>query len=304
MVKKIFFKQLLVAICTLFLVFLICSAIVGWYFVKKFTARPVYSARRLAEHDENRALLLKEFGAQRVQFSAQDGTQLIGYFINRPTAKCVILACHGYRMCKERMCAIVKMFPNDCLFLFDHRAHGESQGEYTTLGYLEKQDVIAANKFLQTQDKTKQLPIIGLGVSMGAVSLLAAAATEQQPFKAIILDSPFLRLDRQARKLLHKRYGVPEISTRFIGERLFNFIMKFSLKEVNAHAWAQKIKIPVLVIHSRCDDTVSIKDALKLYDAFSTTKEFWQVDGSGHARIFNDCFEEYSSKIHNFIAFV
>lgn len=277
------------------------SLVLGWYLVKKFTARPIYSQRRICEHEKNRSLLLQDLLAQQINFCAHDSIMLSGYLITRPAAQRVILLCHGYRMCKERMYAIVRMFPDDSIFLFDYRAHGQSEGKYTTFGHLEQHDVLAAITFLQTHEKTKDLPILGIGVSMGAVSLLAAAC-QSTHLKAVVLDSPFLRLDRQARKLLAKRYKLPEFPMRLFGEKVFAALMNFSMREVNALNWAKLLQIPTLIIHSVNDDTVPIKDAVKLFDAIGVSKDFWKVDSSGHARIFNDCSDEYQQKVRDFFS--
>lgn len=125
------------------------TVMTAYYVIKKFTKRPVYSVLRQQEHEKNRELLLKEFKAQPLTFQTIDGITLSGLLLVREQAQRNLLVCHGYRMSKERMSSFATMFPNHNIFLFDYRAHGESQGDYTTIGYNEKKDVLGALSVLK-----------------------------------------------------------------------------------------------------------------------------------------------------------
>ena len=159
-----------------------------------YTKRPAYAIRKKEEHLAFRDVLFKKFNAQPVSFSTQDGIGIAGLLIIRPEAARNILVCHGYRMAKERMHRFALMFPHDNILLFDYRAHGQSEGGRSSIGYYEKNDVLAALHFLQENTLTAHLPIVGVGVSMGAVTLLSAAC-QSGICKAIVLDAPFARLD-------------------------------------------------------------------------------------------------------------
>ncbi len=273
----------------------------SYYMIKRFTGRPVYSARRITEHNVNRARLLQEFNAQPISFKTDDGLNLAGFLLLREGAQRNLLICHGYRMAKERMIGFASLFPNDNILLFDHRAHGQSEGNRTTIGFEEKKDVRAALKVLQNHEHTKGLPICGIGVSMGAVSLLGAA-TECDAFKGIVLDSPFKRLDEQARRTFVRRFKIPIIPFEALSRILFEYLMQFSLSEVNSLNWAERLKVPVFLIHSVQDHVASINDTKELYEKIPGKKELWIVNESGHARIFNDCSQEYQQRVETFFA--
>ncbi len=270
-----------------------------YYMIKKFTGRPVYSIIRQQEHEKNRALLLHDFHARPLNFSTLDGIRLSGLLLARDGAQRNVLVCHGYRMSKERMFIFASMFPDDNILLFDYRAHGESDGNRTTIGYNEKKDVLAAVNVLKTHEKTKDLPIFAIGISMGAVSLLAAAC-ECEGIKGLVLDSPFLRLDEQAQRTMTKRYKLPMFPFAILGRFIFEYLMQFSLAEVNSLVWAEQIKIPIFIIHSMKDDTAPSTDAKMIYEKVATSKDLWLVDQSGHARIFNDCSTEYQQRVDKF----
>lgn len=271
----------------------------AFHLVKKFTKRPTYSAQRQEEHRKNRELLINNHKAQPITFKTDDGLTLSGFLILRPHAQRNLLLCHGYRMSKERMNTFVDIFSQDNILIFDYRAHGESEGSYTTIGYEEKKDVLAGIKVLQTHECTKNLPMFGIGVSMGAVSLLAAAC-ECPCFKALVLDSPFSRLDEQANRTFVNRYYLPKFPFAMLGKMVFEYIMQFSMADVDAIAWAELINIPVILIHSKQDKVASYSEACKLYEKIKVKKDFWFVPESSHARIIYDFTQEYGNRVNTF----
>ncbi|HEX2977691.1 MAG TPA: alpha/beta hydrolase [Candidatus Babeliales bacterium] len=266
----------------------------------RHTSRPGYPERRKEEHALFKDVLLNVFQAEPVSFYTDDAIKISGLMINRPHAKRNILVCHGYRMAKERMHRFALMFPNDNILLFDYRAHGESKGDHSSIGYYEKNDVIAALQFLNNSENTQKLPIIGIGVSMGAVTLLCAAV-ESNMCDAIILDAPFARLDEQVHRMLTHRYKLPHFPFSIVGRKFLERLRNFSLTEVDSVVSARQLKIPVLMIHSVNDETVPIENAHRIYQEITAPKDLWVVSGSGHARIFTDKPHEYEQRINGFL---
>ncbi|HYM50955.1 MAG TPA: alpha/beta fold hydrolase, partial [Candidatus Limnocylindrales bacterium] len=73
------------------------------------------------------------------------------------------------------------------LLLFDLRGHGQSDGNYTTIGWQEPDDVRAAVTFARSQDPG---PIALLGYSMGASTVVEEAAHDPR-VSAVVEDSGF-----------------------------------------------------------------------------------------------------------------
>jgi pimeloyl-ACP methyl ester carboxylesterase len=294
------FLKKIVGLC--FLIITIFSLILC-IMIYRHTQRPQYPERRKEEHAIFRNILINNFRAQPVSFITTDSLKIAGLLIVRPQAKKNILICHGYRMAKERMHRFALMFPQDNVLLFDYRAHGESDGESSSIGYYEKNDVVAALKFLQEDQRTQGLPIIGIGVSMGAVTLLSAAA-ESVVCRAIILDAPFARLDEQTHRMITHRYKLPKFPFSFVARKFLEKLHNFKLTDVDSLVSAKNLQTPVLMIHSRDDNTVPIENGRRIYQCINVHKEFWVVSGSGHARIFTDKPLEYQERIHAFLSTV
>ncbi|MGE4168035.1 MAG: alpha/beta hydrolase [Candidatus Babeliales bacterium] len=267
--------------------------------IKHATKRPRYTTEKIKEHEANRSILLKEFNAQPLTFMTEDGLNLSGLLLVREGAQRTLLICHGYRMCKERLLPFASMFPHDNIFLFDHRAHGQSDGSRVTIGYEEPQDVLAAARVVQSHEKTKNLPLYGIGISMGAVSLLAAACQEKI-FSAIILDSPFGKLDVQARRVFSYKFKLPFVPFEAIAHKIFEYCMQFSLGQVDSFSSIKDLTTPVMIIHSVFDSIASLQEAYKIFETAPCKKEMWIVHASRHAYIFSDCSEEYRQRVDEF----
>lgn len=72
--------------------------------------------------------------SQQVTFRTRDGKDLKGWFIPSEKSQGTIICLHGYPANKSDVLPVVSfLYPDFALFLFDFRAHGESQGFITTL---------------------------------------------------------------------------------------------------------------------------------------------------------------------------
>jgi pimeloyl-ACP methyl ester carboxylesterase len=73
------------------------------------------------------------------------------------------------------------------VLMFDFRAHGDSAGERSSLGVLEKRDVVGAVDFLGTLEglETKRIGVFGVG--MGAHAAVLAAA-DRPALRVLVLD--------------------------------------------------------------------------------------------------------------------
>lgn len=142
--------------------------------------------------------------ADSIQFDNVDGNLLKGFLYpaDIKSEKTVVLG-HGYCAHSGSMLPLVKplhqMGYN--VFLFDFRAHGESGGLKTTLGFHEGKDIAAAIKFLNREYKQESKEVYYLGHSMGAAACLympknlekhpGLAEAVKNTLKKIILDSSY-----------------------------------------------------------------------------------------------------------------
>jgi alpha-beta hydrolase superfamily lysophospholipase len=168
------------------------------------------------------------------------------------------------------------------VLLIDVRAHGNSEGSVTTIGFREAEEVKLANDYiLQRGEKN----IFFWGFSMGAVELMKAVADYGLKPSGIIIEMPFLslktHLEGRARTL-----GFPEepfalLTSFWIGvERGFNG-WKFKTDK-----YAAKINCPVLMQYGKDDKLVLSYETEKIFESLaSTDKKLVAYEGIGHSLI-------------------
>lgn len=100
---------------------------------------------------------------------------------------------------------------------FDMRGHGESPPAAFSLGYFEQRDVLGAVDFLRSgtlpyPDLSRPRVIGGWGVSMGAATLLLAAAQEPA-IRAVVADSSYADILPILEREVPKGGGLPQALT-------------------------------------------------------------------------------------------
>lgn len=124
------------------------------------------------------------------------GLKLTGAWYQGKTQAPVILLCHGHGGRMEVLADMVaflrgKGFP---LLLFDFRAHGRSEGDYTSLGLHEWEDIDAVLKAAEQRGFfSPGRPLVAFGRSLGAAAL-ANGASRLPRIQAFILESMYPEL--------------------------------------------------------------------------------------------------------------
>ncbi len=298
--KKIFYRRIVTAIVALTLIMLLMILGFSYYTVRQFAYCKPVSDEDLTIVSK-RYCQLMELGAEDIKLTTRDGITLTGLFIPRHHAKRAIILCHGYRMSKERMTRIARMFPHDSLLLFDFRGHGCSTGDIISLGCHEVVDIFAAVDFIRNNSDTKDLPLIGIGVSMGGASLIAATA-QGAPFEALIIDSSFARLHEQITHRFKTSTGLPTIPFMLPTIWLFEHTIGCPVETISPVDAIQEIKCPILIIHSLDDEFTPVHQAHQLYAAAHEPKKLWLVPSAKHGFISKDYNDEYEERIHEFLA--
>jgi len=250
------------------------------------------------------------FKFERVAFVAGDGTRLSGWWIpadtrtaprrrNRsgvaapdPTwadaGKNTVIICHGLAASKSNQLILGRrLVPGGFNVLaFDFRAHGESGGQLTSFGALEKRDVLAAVHWVRETHPAQSQKIFGVGASMGGAALIAAAAdpsSEGQAIEAVATYAAYDDLDLLVHDVskiffehplgwMLEHVGVP-IASAHAGVNLTAFA---PAREVT-HLWPR----PILYIHGQQDEIIPFPRGQNLFDFTSQPKyHIWFPKGS------------------------
>ncbi len=246
----------------------------------------------------------EQFGlrCEGITFQAPNGPLLRGWWI--PTAlmpKGTIILSHGYTGdCSPDLTYapdLNRAGYNVCLF--DYRGHGASDGNYTSLVYYERQDLIASIQLLESRGIER----IGLlGFSMGGAIALATAP-HCPGVVGVISDCSFGKLQAILENAARKR-GVPGVlapALAWMVELFASLRLRANLFASDPIRWVAKISPrPVLIMHGEADADVPVEQAYRLYDTAHEPKEIWVVAGARHREIEQVAEEEYR---HRVIAF-
>lgn len=157
---------------------------------------------------------------------------------------------------------------------YDSRAHGESGGEMSTFGHLEKKDL------RHVLDTLRPGPVVLVGSSLGAAVALQAASEEPR-ISAIVAAESFsdLRTVVTERAPFFFNSGSIEKSIR-LAERKGDF----KIDEISPEHSAKRIRVPVLLIHGAADKDTRPEHSRRILEALDGPKRLILVPGAGHGQ--------------------
>ncbi len=184
---------------------------------------------------------------------------------------------------------------------FDLRFSGQSEGDYVSLGYYEKLDIISAIHWLDKEHPGKTAL---LGFSTGATAAMLAAA-ESKEIYALAVDTPFSDLRSFMDRHLSRWSSLPSFPfTRTILFALEVFC-RMDASKVSPDKILNTINPrPVLFIHSENDSSIPVEDNYDMYDSYlklsNGTSETWITSGAGHAASYTADQAGYANRIIEF----
>jgi pimeloyl-ACP methyl ester carboxylesterase len=250
---------------------------------------------------------------ETISFKTCDELNIMGWFIPSPVhptsaaqpdnlqaensqvTQSAMIICHGYPFDKGNVLPMIKFLHTQChLFLFDFRAMGESDGNLTTAGYLEREDIRAAIDFLET----KGIKDIGIwGLSMGAATALMAS--QDSRVKAIIADSPYASMDKLLDELLRNLFFMKKPFKALL-KKLGEWLLKIELSQVHPERTVQNAQKPIFIIHGDQDSQVHLSHSLMLKKA-NPNIQLWIVKDAHHGEAHQLYPEEYEKKVREFL---
>ena len=237
-----------------------------------------------------------------VRFQATDGVELSGWKIPVDPNSPWIILCHGLGTNRADLLDMAAGLAGAGfnLFLFDFRAHGESQGRASSFGWLEQRDLEGALAFLGRQLDVPERPYGVLGVSMGgAVALMVAAQDER--LGAVVADSCYADLDGSIRHHLGLLYRLPPVPFGMFAASAYR--LRFGAwphQMAPVKAIAAISPRPVLLIQGTQDPRIPAQEARRLLAAAGQPKELWLIDSSEHLVTFSSDPAAYLAKLTAF----
>lgn len=241
----------------------------------------------------------KNSNYKEVYIKSFDKKKLHAYEIKNKLNTWVIIV-HGYTNNALEMLDVAYNFYKKgySILLIDQRAHGKSDGVYSTHGFYERKDMLSWIDYINKKKKTK---IILYGISMGGTVIMRTVG-EKLPNNVIcaIEDCGFIsNYDQFYNQLKYLKFLPKAIISSFniFSSIFFGFnIYKFKPEEILMNG-----KIPFMFIHGSSDKLVPPKNAYDAYQLYKGKKKLLIIDGAKHMKSSIQDSKKYYNEIFSFI---
>ena len=233
---------------------------------------------------------------ENVVFNSSDGLRLNGWLIPNDESRSLVIVCHGHGANRGDVLGAAEFLHRNgySTFLFDFRAHGESQGDVATLGWLETADLEGAIGYVKGRVDPADIGVIGFSMG-GAVAITVAGQTND--IKAVVADSAFA--DRSKLITMAVRHVLP--SPLDYLTRLFVWMQGMDMDENLPADHAGNISpSALLLIQGDRDHLVEVEDAMLLYEKAKEPKELWLVPDAPHVGAYYTERSVYEERVLGF----
>ncbi len=237
---------------------------------------------------------------EEITLTTSDGLKLAAWFIPSPAkSDKAIIMLHGYPADKANLLHYSEFLHQDFnLFFLDFRYLGDSQGSLTTIGYKEQQDLQAAINYLNGKGFTK---IGAMGFSLGGAVAILTTGKQDGNLQAIVSDSAFANIDLMAYEF-YKPLFVLKYPLTFLTKLWTQLFLGFNPNEIAPEKAAANLTIPILLIHSKKDQTISFENALRIQEGLKNNPkaEFLFFEEGIHGALPASLQAEYEKKVIEF----
>lgn len=244
---------------------------------------------------------LQVYPVESVTLHTPDQLKIAGWYVtpNTPGVKgsVILLAClRGNRL---NLVARARFYLERgfSTLLIDLRSTGESEGQMTSFGWYEKQELLAALQYLRRE---KQIEVIALhGISAGAATI-CFAAPQLDPIAFIVLESGYDSMEHAFQHRVERRGGV--LAPCFAPVKWFAQLkFRGDFAKMNPVEFVHHFKCPVLVLAGTADDRVPTRDTYALFQRIQSQKQIWLFQGLGHVDFYAQQPVEFETQLINFL---
>lgn len=305
-------KILLIIIATIF----ILINTVAFFHAYKFThftinkSEKTKSPERLSSFEKAKTLFFgvnnpkprnTKFPSQKYRtLKLHSNKEIECWFIKNEKSKGTIILFHGYGGEKSSMITksdeFIKLGFNT--LLVDFMGSGNSEGNQTTIGYKEAEEVKTTFDYLQ---KSGEENIYLFGTSMGAVAIMKCINDTKIKPKGIIIECPFgsmyTTVCARFKKMNAPTFPMAGILLFWGG--IQNGFWGFSH---NPTEYAKNIYCPTLLLYGEKDKSVSRKEIDEIYSNLKGSKTISIYKNTGHENYLIKNKIEWEKDVSNFLA--
>ncbi len=239
-----------------------------------------------------------------ITIKSEDNLDLWGkiYLQDNESDKWGIIA-HGYTSNSENIQSIALNFYNKGYNVLtpDMRAHGNSEGNYIGMGWLDRKDLLKWINYIVDLDEDSQ--VVLYGESMGGATVMMTSGEElPSNVKAIVEDCGYTSVFDIFKKELKERFGLPSFPILNAANLITNIRADYDIKEASALEQVKKSKTLILFTHGSNDGFVPVEMVYELYEAATCEKDILVIEGADHGAAPDVDPETYYNKVFDFLS--
>lgn len=237
------------------------------------------------------------------QIVNKSGMKLYGRYRLRPemTHKWII-SVHGYRDDHRFMLPYVMRFYEGGFNVFtqDNRAHGLSDGDYISMGWLDKDDVYEWIDCIRRMDPDAE--VVVHGVSMGAATTMMLSGLNHPAVIGYVEDCGYTTTWDMFKVVMNRDYHLPTFPIMNVTNLMSRIKLGFDFKKSSSLAQIAGCNKPMMFIHGEKDNYIPNDMCHTLYGAFPGEKEVYIAPDAGHAESMDYDPDTYFEKVFEFIS--
>lgn len=192
----------------------------------------------------------------RVDIETEDGLNISGWYAPPPMAAGeAVLLLHGHCGNRDQLLqhAEYLVAARYGALLIDFRNHGDSDGDFTSMGYHEIKDARAAYRFLEEQEDVARIAL--WGHSMGAA--VACMLMSEVDAAGLFADAPFADYPSLVRNGVRAR-GLPASPISEILTTLYGYLSRSDWRAFRPLDQLAVLDKPALLVHGRDDPVIPL----------------------------------------------
>ena len=228
---------------------------------------------------------LEDVKYEKVTLETDDGSILVAkkFKIYQNSNKWAVIL-HGYNGDTTDVYDIARKYTVEGynVLLPDLRAHGESEGHFIGMGWLDRLDVI--NWIDTILDENAEAQVVVHGIDMGAATaLMMTGSPLKDCIKAVVAEGAYSNAQDVVKMEYEARYEkLPAFPFFYMMNPVMEVWAGYSLSEADAVQAVAGAKVPILLIHG-ANDTYATKEMTdELNGAIASSHKLVTIQTGGH----------------------
>jgi uncharacterized protein len=242
--------------------------------------------------------LPSDFQAQVVSIPGA-GHIIAGWWVDSGSGSPIVLLLHAVRADRSSMVSRAQLLMRHgfSVLLIDLQAHGETPGDAITLGMRESADVSAARDWIKRTAPGRRVGVIGCSLGGAAIVL----GHQPSGFDAVVLEAVYPRVSRAIENRIRIRLGslAPLLTPLLLMQ--FESRLRIAPSDLEPIRSIGRLGSPVLVVAGSKDEHTTLAESQALFDAASSPKSLWIVDGAHHQDFFAYDSRGYDAHVVEFL---